>query len=579
MRPSLFNVSLFYLLLLPLVFESLFSACTPPSTVQDSVTWVNAITINAPGIQRENTSFTLKNLSKAIAHWEYKIMDAESGKVMHTTTEFNPVISLPRGCYDVLVTAKGKNTLARHFRRYLTVLPAPFTETEADEVIDLSSISTASFIKDFGKKVRPGYKIMIKGSYNGRIKFTGLQGTRKNPVHIINQGQVIIHATNERAPYAFQWSDDNQYILWDGKADPKIPYGFLITGHPEKSGQVVFIAGVFNKGFEICGLKIIGRQGITNGAAAIQVQTSYTPECNASNWNFEYFKAHHNKIAEASSEGMYIGYFTDSPRQNGFTPFRLGQVLIYRDSIINSGWDAIQIASADEFEVHDNYIDGASLSGKRSHSSFLSWNSGNKTGWCYRNTCKNAAHAASIIYGETGKEAFIYSNLFIDGAFPSNITTSAFFFSKLNNAFQSDVALYIFNNTIITSRIPAKIDYKNKKESAGMPVVFAGNAILLDRLNLKRYPEIAMGSKLQDSLSWTINNVWRMKEKAAELKLDANFKPAPTSPLLQSDFKPEKYFDHLKGGFYDKDGYPLYHEEKGYTFGCYSAHAIPGPNL
>jgi hypothetical protein len=450
------------------------------------------------------------------------------------------------------------------------VLPQVFSEREADEVIDLTRIREEVVARDYGKEERPGYKILIKGKFDGKVRITGLRGTKKNPAHIINKGQVEINASNDNSPYAWQFSDDNQYVLLDGKADPAIPYGFIIRAHASKSGQILFIAGQFTKGFEVCGVNLVGQQGHTYGAAAIQLQTSFTKECNADNWNFEYFRFHHNKVEQASSEGVYVGYFTDEKRETGYTPYRVGNVLIYRDTIVDSGWDAIQIASADEFEVHDNYINGASLSGKRSHSSFLSWNSGNKTGWCYRNTFVNSAHGASVMFGDSGKEAYIYSNLFIEGNFPSNITSSAFFFSKMYNE-THDVGLYIFNNSIITSRISAKVDYRNDKPDQGLPVVFAGNAILQNRLNLKRYPEIAMGSNLRDSASWTIDNIWRMKDEEAELLWDSTYHPKGNSPLLNHSFDIKKHIPKLKGGYYDRDGYPLSHPTYGYTAGCFSA--------
>src|SRR5690606_6971669 len=136
------------------------------------------------------------------------------------------------------------------------------------------------------------------------------------------------------------------------------------------------------------------------------------------------------------------------------------------------------------------------LSGKRSHSSFLSWNNGNKEGYCYRNTFRNCAHAASIFFGETGEKAYLYSNLFIEGTYPPEINTPGFFFSKVYNE-HNEVGLYIFHNTIVTSRISAKVDYRNTK-GAAMPVIYAANAILQNRVNKKRYPEIAMGKNLQD---------------------------------------------------------------------------------
>jgi hypothetical protein len=558
--PALF-VSFFFL-------QFFFSSCAHSST-RDSLTRIERIEIDVDGIQRDRIPFTISNRSEGKADFIWEIIDAESGKVIQQSSLKNPTISLQPGAYDIRCVARGTNTLERHFRRRITVLPRIFSEQDADEVIDLNSVSNGVLMRDFEGRKRPGYKILIKGNMDGRVRITGLRGTKKNPVHIINKGQVEVNGGNDNSPYPWQFSDDNQYILLDGKADPAIRYGFIVRGHSTKSGQVFFIAGQFNKGFEICGLNLIGAQGSTYGAAAIQVQTSFTEECNASNWDFEYFRFHHNLIENASSEGIYVGYFTDEIRDTGHTPYRLASVQIYRDTIVRSGWDAIQIASADEFEVHDNYVDGASLSGKRSHSSFLSWNTGNKTGWCYRNTFKNGAHAASVFFGESGKDAYIYSNLFLEGNFPETITSPAFIFSKVYNSAQ-DVGLYIFHNTIVTSRISAKIDYKNEKKQ-GIPVIYAANAIVQNRLNMKRYPEIAMGSDLRDSLAWTIKNIWTMKDGQVQMKWDDDFRPGLNSPLLNYDFDITQHIPKLKGGFYDRDGYPLKHEHNGYTAGCFAA--------
>lgn len=569
------NEGIVYLIVLLSLFTSTGGGLSGNNYVPD----LKAIEINVESIQRERTPFTIYNHTRPAEnlHWSWEIIDSETEKTVFTSNEFSPQLRLNEGAYDVVVTASGNTTLTRHFRRLITVLPKVFSERQADEVIDLSKVTTDFFVKDYKGKRRPGYKIMFKGTFNGRIKITGLRGTKKRPVHIINKGQVEMNAAN-KSPFALTISDNNQYVLIDGKADPAVPYGFVVRGNPEKSGQVLFIAGVKNRGFEICGVRIVGHQGKTYGAAAIQVQTAYAPESNADNWDFEYFRFHNNKIENASSEGMYIGYFTDERRDNGLVPYRMGKVLIYRDTILNSGWDAMQIASADHFEVHNNYVDGASLSGKRSHSSFISWNNGNKQGWLYRNTFKNSAHAANIFFGDSGREGYIYSNLLIEGTFPDKINTPGFFFSKLYNEKSDDVKLFIVHNTIITSRISAKIDYRNTRGNSGIPFVYAGNAILQNRINKKRYPEVALGSNLQDSVNWTINNAWRMEEHAHTLLWDVDYRPLTGSPLLNSGFDISRHIPKLMGGFYDHDGYPLRHPVYGYTYGCFSAYQIPDVN-
>ncbi len=557
----------FFLFILPFIL--FFTSCAG-TTNDESLSYISSIDVEIPGVQRDKIPFVIRNKSAGSAKWVWEVIDSESGKVIEASSQAEPGLSLPVGTYDIRVIATGTNILQRHIRRAISVLPPVFEEKDADEIFDLNAVDGELLAKDYDNIERPGYKIVIKGRLNGRIRITGLRGTKENPVHIINQGQVEVNPTSMNSPYPWQFSDNNQYIILDGLADPSVQYGFRLKGHPSKSGQILFIAGEFNRGFEICGVNLIGQQGKTYGAAALQIQTSFTKKCNASNWNFEYFHFHHNKIERASSEGLYVGYFTDEKRETGYSPYRVGNVIIYRDTIIDAGWDGIQIASADEFEVHDNYVNGTSLSGKRSHSSFLSWNSGNTIGWCYRNTFVNGAHGASVVFGESGKEAYIYSNLFIEGNFPSNITTPAFLFAKVSNARQN-VGIYIFHNTISTSRISAKVDYKNDKGGNGIPVLFAGNAILQNRLNLKKFPEIAMGSNLSDSTAWTIDNVWRMKDQEGELLWDKNYHPLPGSPLLNISFDIREHIPKLKGGYYDRDGYPFRNDELGVAAGCFGA--------
>jgi hypothetical protein len=93
----------------------------------------------------------------------------------------------------------------------------------------------------------------------------------------------------------------------------------------------------------------------------------------------------------------------------------------------------------------------------------------------------------------------------------------------------------------------------------------------MNRVNRKRYPEIAMGSTLTDSLHWTFDNVWRMQEDESEMKWTEDYFPKDGSPLVSEDFDIRKFIKEVKGGFYDRNGYPLY-SDNGYAYGCYSRH-------
>lgn len=532
----------------------------------------HVILLSTPGIQRVNMPFVLSAEPSGIYNWQ--IFRSDNDSLVASFREASPSVTLTAGAYDVLVSDGKERT--RHFRRRITVLPPVFSETEADEVIDFSPPKdTGSVVRDYENKVRPGYKILIKGSLKGRLKISGLRGTKDNPVHIMNDGAVVIQGSGNKA-YPWTWDGNNQYILLDGCAAPGIRYGFTVIGNPVKGAQTFMIGGEFNKGFEIAGLQVLGQFGRAPGAAAIQVQTSYTPACNATNWNFEYFKVHHTRVERANTEGFYIGYATDAPRDNGLTAYPMGQVLLYRDTIVDSGWDALQIASADEFEIHDNFIKGSALANKKNQRSFFSWNDGTLKGYCYRNSFYDCKHGVAIGYGYRGREAFIYNNLFVEGkktAPPDSARLPGFFYAKLHNQHQR-VGLYIFNNTVITSLLPCKISYKNIYTTEGIPLVFAGNALVMGLKNPRKKPEISIEKPVsRDSASRIIDNRWAMRNQPEPLQLGTeDYRPASaTSPLLQASFDVKARFPALKGGYYDRDGYPMQNDSKQFTFGCFSS--------
>jgi len=297
---------------------------------------------------------------------------------------------------------------------------------------------------------------------------------------------------------------------------------------------------------------------------------TYSVACNASNWSFEYFHAHHNKIEEATNEGFYIGYFTDH-KDSVLRPYRLGEVLIYRNNITNSGRDGIQIASADIFEVHDNYIDFSGKDGARNHNSAFSWNDGNIKGYCYRNTFKNASQAFAIFFGHTGKEAYVYSNLLIQGSFPKTARTDAFNYAVADNTTQP-VGIYIFNNTMKSNNLALRVKYKNVSGES-IPILFAANALTIGKTIPKYYPDLDIGKNHADSTSWTVNNVWQLDSLDNKKIMLENFKPASkNSELFKKDFDVLKLVPSLKGGYYDHDGYPYETGSDVHAFGCYSGY-------
>lgn len=567
----------------PLIFVVLSStlfyckSSRPGAHGADTPTVVASVSCEVNEVQREGIPFTIVNTSDGAGAYEWTITASDTEKKVLTSDDRDLQLRLPRGAYDVLLRVKGINTLERHFRRKITVLPAVFNERSADTVILLSTLTDRLTRLNFSKSSKPGYKILLKGHYRGKLVVTGLRGSKADPVHILNSGKVVIEADEPSQPYPLIFADDCTYVLLDGLGEPALSHGITVIGHPRRAGQCVFVAGDFNRGFEICGLHVIGQQGKTSGAAAIQVQPSSSMECNATNWSFDYFYSHHNKIEQATTEGYYIGYFTDAIQESGFRPYRMGRVLIYRNTIEHSGWDGIQVGGADELEIHDNYINYFSLGKKAWQNSSISWNNGNKRGWIYRNKIMNGAQGFSGGTGDTDSRFYIYSNLMVQGSYPKESGSSTFMFIKIDSTAGSP-AIHFFHNTIHAQNVILAINHVRPQQSACDSLTFAGNLIVSDSIFDKPADGLRLSKAPKVQEHWLIHNLRMLPQQlnAAGINDKVLMPSASGAEIFTLPASVQKQLPDVRGGHFDVDGYPLRRQAADSVatpYGCYSGYA------
>ena len=74
---------------------------------------VETIEIKAENVQRDGVPLTIENLSTGDAYWEWQLIDSEDGSIEEISTDFSPNLTLEKGRYDVLVTAKNGNDKSR----------------------------------------------------------------------------------------------------------------------------------------------------------------------------------------------------------------------------------------------------------------------------------------------------------------------------------------------------------------------------------------------------------------------------------------------------------------------------------
>lgn len=506
------------------------------------------------------------------------------------------------GLFSIYISAERSNLLSRYFPHGLKIRPPPFEEGDADLVLDLDAIEagtfsnplgdasiagngTTNFAYDFDDVSRPGLKIYVKGTFNGRINITGLRGTADDPVRFQGPttGQAVFTATNGSQPYALQFTTGNQYIEIDGSASSTEQYGIKLEGYiaTATSGQVLFFSGSQQKGFHIHGIEIDGRRGqgsATGGGAALQFQPP-TPSVgqNGENYSQEYIIIHDCYIHNNFGEGMYVGYFSDA-RQSGYRPDRMGTVLIFDNIIEYTNRDGIQWASADYWEIFRNRIFETGEEANASHISAFSLNDGNGTGYLYQNYVDSTDLFISAQSGATGSgNHYIFSNFGRQRETILAGTGNQFAYLALDSAV---VDYHFVNNTIVSPDVsvaPVAIQHNVVSFAESENFTFAGNVISTGGTNQATWPELRRVNTPSNTSNWFISNVWERTADEADLLLDAEYKPDTiASPAFGGGFDwSERFTDSMPSEQRDIDGYVLKTGTSpdtglGWTAGAYS---------
>jgi hypothetical protein len=226
-----------------------------------------------------------------------------------------------------------------------------------------------------GYNINPGDRICIMSGDYFTITLRGVQGTKQQPVELINCGgkvRVGVDNTN-KAGIAF-WANNGvapKHIKLTGSGHPDHKYGFeILAGGPQGvaiTGKPQFI--------EVEYLDIH-----SSGFAGIMAKDD--PKCDDKNREIEDtvqegLYIHHNYIHDLVGEGLYIGnsfYLGNDNYCAGKTvwPLPLKDIKIYENLIENTGWDGIQVGSAIAgVDVHHNTIIRAGLAEKNAHTNSI----------------------------------------------------------------------------------------------------------------------------------------------------------------------------------------------------------------
>lgn len=315
---------------------------------------------------------------------------------------------------------------------------------------------------------RPGDTLLLEGRIRKPLRIDDLLGDSLHPIFICNQNVQVVFTQFPGTYYGMAFNAC-RYVKVSGKNNVALSYGIAITDL--RAGSALSINN-FSSNFEVEGLEIsrIYSSGIVAktdpNCANLAAYPSYV---------MYDLKFHHNYIHQTGNEGFYVGN-TSYNEGNGIKvtcgtttvsvlPHKIVGVKIYENRLDSTGWDAIQVASAEQVQVFDNYVSNDSyLDAANQQSGILIGQP--CTGKVYRNTIINSNGAAIQCLG-TG--IAIYNNLIVN---PGNSVSARGSYNssgQLTNA-QITYGIYLNDKVCKDANIPK------------LPYVVAHNTIIIQKV-------------------------------------------------------------------------------------------------
>ncbi len=298
--------------------------------------------------------------------------------------------------------------------------------------------------------IEPGTIICVEASEKDYIRFKNIQGSPENPVIIKNvYGKVLVKSSHHFGIVL----DNCKYVKFTGSGVAEEKYGFEIRDIQGNG----FGIGAMSSDIEVEFIKISDIQYV-----GLMAKTD--PDCSfeATREKFTMYNLsiHDLSISNCGTEGMYIG----SSKYTGqhlyecdtiVLPHLLIGVEIFNNSVIDTGWDGIQISSASSnCRIYGNNVISSSYKGTETQMSGILIGGGSKCD-CYNNRILEGKGSGIEILGIGGMK--IYNNLIVNPGklyLPGDITKQKFgiFCKDTEKTTTLNSSINFFNNTIINPR-------------------------------------------------------------------------------------------------------------------------------
>ena len=254
--------------------------------------------------------------------------------------------------------------------------------------------------------VKPGDTIYLTASTWQYVLLRSLHGTAAQPILVQNLGGPVLF-TNSNYGIKF---DTCSYIRCIGTAAAG-SYGFVIN---------TVVAGVAIQGLSTC-IEVAGIEISNASWSGIVAKTD--PDCSFLSTRGHYvmrnISIHDNYLHEIANEGMYLGhsYFSGytihcNGKDTLVYPHLVRGLHVYNNRVENTGWDGIQVSSADSAcYVNNNFIYKDSQAETANQMSGFLLGGGSSCN-CFSNFIKDGKGDGIDELGQGGN--YIYNNLIVN---------------------------------------------------------------------------------------------------------------------------------------------------------------------
>lgn len=383
--------------------------------------------------------------------------------------------------------------------------------------------------------IEPGDTLLLQTGIWHHLLLKNIHGTEEKPIIIMNDGGLV----RVESDHYYGISLTNcRFIRLTGSGDSNWEYGIRIS--QVKGGAIGGNGGTTD--LEIDHIEIDSVKGV-----GIMVKTDATcDQFQRHQFTQRNTHIHHNKITNVGLEGLYVGSSNYPGRKikcNGKTVVVLDPILdgvfVHNNIVESPGWDAIQVSSAINLDIHHNHVYHDSKALHPNQMSAIQVGGGSEG--VVRNNMIKKGNGNGINYFGLGNFR-IFNNIIIDpGQWVLN--KAGKFGIYINDKLDKDanVKNYLYNNLIVNPSCEAI--HLEASNWAVNSTIIANNILI----NPGCYHKYAPFNKAELAyISWTKekavlkNNFTSLNIGDAKLDLDNAIKryvPYFNSPLVNQGYE------------------------------------------